>query len=228
LAFVWVGEYDEARRIGSDIWVNFFEGRRDEAIRRSKENLQLYPDRAEILANAAEVLYYTGRHDEALPLYERLLDRAPEDRPISGYASLQYTMRLAFVRRKAGDEEGAQAAARIARQDHAARRAAGERNKLQDHAEAMLAAFEHDPDGVIAALKSAIQRGLPSLFFLDEAIFEDLRDEPRFVALREELDAKLSAEHEKVLQLICINNPAPDEWQPMPETCEGVEEQRAP
>ncbi len=96
---------------------------------------------------------------------------------------------------------------------------------LQDFAEAMIAAFEHDPDRVIAALKSAIQRGLWGLAFLDETIFEDLRDEPRFVALREELVAKLAAEHDNVLQLICFNNPVPDDWQPMPETCEGVAEQ---
>jgi hypothetical protein len=32
-------------------------------------------------------------------------------------------------------------------------------------------------------------------------------------------------EHDKVLQLICFNNPTPDNWQPLPETCEGVAEQ---
>jgi hypothetical protein len=32
-------------------------------------------------------------------------------------------------------------------------------------------------------------------------------------------------EHQKILRLICFNNPVPDEWQPMSETCEGVEEQ---
>ena len=95
---------------------------------------------------------------------------------------------------------------------------------LQDLAEAMIAAFEHDPDRVITALKLGIQRGLRGLVFLDEPIFEGVRDEPRFVALREELNAILAEEHDKVLQLICFNNPVPDEWRPMPETCEGVVE----
>ena len=69
-------------------------------------------------------------------------------------------MRLALARRKAGDEEGAQAAAQIARQEHAARRAAGVENVSKIMAEAMIAAFEHDPDRAIAALKSAMQHGL--------------------------------------------------------------------
>jgi len=60
-------------------------------------------------------------------------------------------------------------------------------------------------------------------FNLSHRDIEDLRDEPRFVALRQELDAIVAAEHDKVLQLICFNNPVPDDWQPMPETSEGVD-----
>ncbi len=79
-------------------------------------------------------------------------------------------------------------------------------------AEGMIAAFEHDPDRVIAALRSAIRRGLRWSQFFDDPIFEDLRNEPRFVALQQELDAILDAEHDKVLQLICFNNPVPEDW----------------
>ncbi len=134
-------------------------------------------------------------------------------------------MQLALARRKAGDEDGAQAAARIAKQDHAALGAAGAKNQFQYRTQAMIAAFENNPDRVIAALKSAVQHGLRDPQFFDDLIFDDLWDEPRFVALQQELDAILAAEHEKVLQLICFNNPVPDNWQPLPETCEGVEEQ---
>jgi len=229
-AFLWAGEYDEARRIDrwNSPWVDFLEGRWEEAIRTTQKQLQLNPDSKAAIQNAAEVLYYAGRIDEALPLYEREFELAPEGRPIPGYASLQLTMRLALARRKAGDEAGAQAVAEITREDHAARRAAGEKNMLQDLAEAMIASFEHDPDRVIAALRLAIQRGLRGLVFLDEPIFEDVRDDPRFVALREELVAILADEHDEVLQLICFNNPVPEEWRPMPETCEGVVKQSSP
>ncbi len=89
----------------------------------------------------------------------------------------------------------------------------------------MIAAFENNPDRVIAALNSAMQLGLRNSQFFDDLIFEDLWDEPRFVALQQELDAILAAEHDKVLQLICFNNPVPSGWQPLPETCEGVVEQ---
>ena len=131
----------------------------------------------------------------------------------------------ALARHKAGDEAGAQAAAQIVRRELAANRVAGVVSFEQDLTEAMLAAFENDPDRVIAALKSAIQHGLRIPSFIDDPIFEYLRDKPRFIALQQELDAILAAEHDNVLQLICFNNPAPEDWRPMPETCEGVVEQ---
>ena len=134
-------------------------------------------------------------------------------------------MQLALARRKAGDEDGAQSAAQIAKQDRAALSVAGEKNQYQHRTEAMIAAFENDPDRVIAALKSAVQLGLRNPQFFNDLIFEDLWGEPRFVALQQELDTILAAEHDKVLQLICFNNPAPENWQPLPQTCEGVVEQ---
>jgi tetratricopeptide (TPR) repeat protein len=229
IAFALVGEYDEARRINAreTYWIDVAEGRLDEAIRATKRALQLYPDSGYYVVNAAEVLYFAGRIDEALPIYERALDSVPEGQPmlVPGWGSLAQTMRLAWARRQAGDEGGAQAAAQATKQGLAAARAAAARNWFQDVAEAMIAAFEHDPDRAIAALESATQRGLRIRGYIDDPIFEDLSDEPRYVALQQELDAILDAEHDKVLQLICFNNPVPDDWQPMPETCEGVVEQ---
>jgi len=228
MAFSVVGEFEEARRLNHrhTFWVDVEEGRWDEAIRVTETNMQLYPNSGAFIVIAAEVLYLAGRIDEALPLYERALDTVPEGRPLPPPIPLTQTMWLAHARRKAGDEEGAQAVVQIVRQDHAARRAAGEKNQGQDMAEARIAAFDNDPDHAIAALESAMQRGLRIQVFSKDPFFEDLRDEPGFVALRDELDAILAVEHEKVLQLICFNNPVPDDWQPMPETCEGVEEQR--
>jgi hypothetical protein len=87
----------------------------------------------------------------------------------------------------------------------------------------LIAAFEHDSEAVIVALTSAMQLGLRDPQVFDDLIFRDLWDESRFVALQRELDAILAVERDKVLQLICFNNPTPDNWRPLPKTCEGVD-----
>ena len=222
--FIVVGEYDEARRISDSYayMVDSAEGRFEDAIQATQRKMLLDPDNESVVSAAAYTLYDAGRVDEALPLYERLRDFRPEGRPIVGFNGS--TMRLALARRKAGDEEGARAATLIAKKDHAALKASGDNNQFLDRTEAMIAAFEHDPDRAIAALESAIQRGLRDPRVFADLIFEDMWDEPRFVALQQEIDEILATERDKVLQLMCFNNPAPRGWQPMPSTCEDVQE----
>jgi hypothetical protein len=75
-------------------------------------------------------------------------------------------------------------------------------------------------------MKSAIQYGLRNRPAFDDPVFEAMQNDPRFLVLRQELDVILKAQHDEVLQLICFNNPAPDNWQPLPKTCDGVENQQ--
>ncbi len=222
-----VGQYDEARRISDSLayMVDSAEGHFDEAIQATQRKMLLDPDNEAVIAAAAYVMYDAGRIEEALPLYERLRDFRPEGRPIVGFNDA--TMRLALARRKAGDEDGAQAAAGIVKRDHAALEAAGDKSQFLHRTEAMIAAFEYDPDRLIAALESAMQRGFRDSRLFADLVFEEMWDEPRFVALQQEIDTILATERNKVLQLMCFNNPAPSGWQPMPETCEDVQEQVA-
>ena len=225
-AFTWIGEYNEARRIDDRLKFipDIAEGRFGGAILDTKRKMRQDPENEATIYRAAVVLYHAGRFDEALALYERLRDFHPVDRPI--YRDTVAMMQLALLRRTAGDEDGAQTAAEIAGKDQAAWRAAiGYGSWYGYPKEAMLAAFEGDPDSAINALDTAIRRGFRDPQFFSDPIFEELWGEPRFVALQQELDAMLATEHDKVLQLICFNNPVPDNWQPLPETCEGAEQQ---
>jgi tetratricopeptide (TPR) repeat protein len=224
-AFVWIGEYDEARRLDPDLafLVDVAEGRFDSAILATQSRMQQNPENQSSIQAAANVLYAAGRIDGALPLFESLLALRPKGLPL---ADGEATMRLAFGRRSAGNEQGAQEIAEIVRKDQAARHAAGFHNQYENRTKAMLAAFDGEPDRVIAEFKTAIDIGLRDPLVFADPIFEGLRDDPRFVKLKEGLDVILAREREKVLQLICFNNPTPDNWQPLPETCEGVERRK--
>ena len=137
-------------------------------------------------------------------------------------------MRLAYGRRLGGDEAGAQAAADLARRGHEILLDAGHRNQNRFRAEAMIAAFEGRKADAITALRSAIRYGMRGQPELMDPIFDVVRDEPGFVEVEQELETILAAEHAQVLQFICFNNPVPNDWQPLPETCEGVVQQPAP
>lgn len=99
---------------------------------------------------------------------------------------------------------------------------------MEDVYEAMIAAFDHDGDRAIAALAKAVRHRLRASWVVgDPVFFCEMRDEPRFATLRRELNEILAEEQNRILQLICFNNPVPEEWRPLPGTCKGVVEDRA-
>ena len=226
--FTWIGEYDEARRIvGALVYqIDIAEGRFDDAFAATQERLELYPDSPEAIEAAAHTLYVTGQVVEALPLYEQLLGLTPGKRSIWSFEldidENESIMRLALARRRVGDEEGAQAAAELARQNHAKRLELGVRHPTEHRVNALIAAFDDDPDRAIESLRAAVRQGLRDAQIFHDPAFESLQKDSRFIAVRQELEALLDAEHHKVLQLICVNNPAPGEWRPLPETCAAV------
>jgi hypothetical protein len=82
---------------------------------------------------------------------------------------------------------------------------------------------EDDADGALTALRTAMDMGWRDPLVLREPCLQKLGGDPRFAALKSELEQLIAADHAKVLQLICHDNPIPTVWQPRKETC-----QRAP
>ena len=241
--YVWSGfvlarKYDEVRRLFEDAehLIAGIEGRWDKVVSDLEQWIEDYPLLDQLPLDMAHALYYAGRFEEAVTYYEQFFDAVPEGRlytaavrrgPLFEPMPVISLMRLAQARRKSGDVAGAQAAAEIARQGNATLRAAGRSNNNRDMAEAMIAAFDGNSELAISSIRAAIQHGLRVTSFFEESIFEEMRDDPRFMSLQDELDMIVAAETEKVLQLVCFHNPTPNDWQPLPETCEGVVEQAA-
>ncbi len=223
-AFTYVGQFSEARRIdpGFNYQVDLAEGLYDQATSEMLARMARRPDHEGPVVRAAETLYHAGRIEEALPLFEKAYTFARKGRPFAEPMPLHKTMWLAHSRRMAGDEPGALAAATVAKRDLVARRSAGRDHQFLYRAEAMIAAFERDLDGTLRALDTAIDNGLRDPAFFADAIFADYEEEPRWTSLRARVDGILAEEHEAVIRLVCFDNPRPDRWQPLPETCEGM------
>ena len=234
LGLTWVGEYAEARRIQEQFtpWVEFADGNPDRAMRITRENLQAWPEHeAVFLAHLADLSYLAGRFEEALPAYEHFFEVVSERQfhpwEFHIFACLaEMDIRLATTRRILGDEQGALAAAQSARHEQSKYRSGWMHSSWLHRADAMIAAFDREPDTAVKALKQAIRNGHRNPLFFDDPIFDGIKMDAGFIAVQRELEAILEAEHNKLLQIICLDNPVPDSWQPMPETCEGVVEQR--
>ena len=224
-ALSWVGEFDEARRVTDalDGLVDSVQGRHDDAIAATKRKLTFDPDNPSVIADAATALYFAGRIEEARPYFERMREFQPPGRPIENSGISM--MRLAFTRRQFGDEEGALEAARITKADTDLLVDVGYNGPFIINALMMMAAFDRDYDAVIASMEAAFERGMRDPAFYSDPIFGEVWDDPRFVAQLQILDADLARQHKEILQVICVNNPVPHAWRPLPETCEGVTEQ---
>ena len=223
--FSWTGQHDEARRITDvlDAVVDTLQGRHDDAIAATQRKLLFDPDNQAVIVGAAYALYMTRRFDEAHQHYERLREFQHPGRPINN--SIATMMRFALVLRRTGGEDAAQEASQIARRDHEMQMDAGYANQNTAWGSAMFAAFDHDADAAVAAIRRSMEFGGRDPSFFSDPIFDELLDDARFIALRQELDTILADQRDKMLQMICFNNPVPNAWRPLPETCDGVVQQ---
>lgn len=229
--FIAVHEYAEVYRNKGDYlrpYLLVLEGRADgaaEAVEILDRRVRQNPESVSTMDDSSDAYYFARRFDKALAVYERLLAVTPPGQLTGRNYPLVSTLRFAATRRISGDQAGAQEIVDIARQHYAKRHAAGERDYQHFVAAAMIAVLDDEPERAISELRTGVRDGgLRLHVYFDEPAFDGLRDEPGFIEVRKELDAIIAVEHEKILQLICFNNPVPNEWQPLPETCEGVVE----
>jgi len=220
-----VGEFDEARRIsdGNLYIADLYEGRFDDAIERLQEEVTADPENNAPMTALADALHLAGRFAESQALYRQLRQVLPNGLVVDQlFLSTRPMVQMAYAFRLAGDEGAAADALAVHRKDTAKRVASGVVSFTDHVAVAMARAVEDDADGALAALRKAMDMGWRDPLVLREPCLRKLGGDPRFAALKAELERLVAAEHAKVLQLICHDNPIPTVWQPRKETCQRL------
>jgi TolB-like protein/Flp pilus assembly protein TadD len=223
-AFNWVGLHKEASRVTDTLRpiVYLAQGRADDAVNLIVQMQQSDPDNNGLIGAVGRVSFGARHFDVAKASFEKLASRQPAGRPLNVF--LFSTIHLAYLRRLEGDEEGANVAIEIVRDDYRAQEESGSRGPYFMAARALLAAYDGDTNTAVDSLRAAVDAGLRAPPIFNDAVFDSMRDDQRFIDIESTALQALAEEREKALQLICFNNPAPGAWQPLPETCEGVEE----
>jgi tetratricopeptide (TPR) repeat protein len=181
----------------------------------SDPNSQLY------LANA---LHLSGDIEQAQILYEELLASRPDLDIIDTTSETNAaTVRAALGRLRSGDEAGALELIELTTEDLRQRRRAGFVHGQYYRSAAIVAALEGDDIVALENIEKAIERGPRDRSLFSEPAFDTLRDSPKFQALESRADSILAAQRVNALQMMCFKNPVPEAWQPLPETCAGVD-----
>ena len=97
-------------------------------------------------------------------------------------------------------------------------------NAYAIEARAHLAAVEGRHDDAIAAIAEAIDAGMRGqpVFYLP--VFDELQDDPAFIAQRERLAEIVARQRAAVLEMLCGPEPIVSSWEPAPETCSPYEQ----
>jgi TolB-like protein/Tfp pilus assembly protein PilF len=220
--FAVVGEYVEARRIspGSGWWVDALQQKWGDAILHARQRQASNPNDNLIKLQLANVLHMSGDLAAAQLLYEELMAAVGGGAIVdTSNTSVMPTARMAYGMMAAGDITGAEEILNLLREEIRAREQAGIYDSYRFRAAAMLAAMEDNNKLAINNLNTAIDNGLRDRFILREPALSALQGDIEFQAVVDRLDQILSEEHGKTLELICSDNPAPELWQPLPETC---------
>lgn len=223
--FSYLGEYEEARRVPVynyfqlDIEQSDFES----AAHSLRTAIAEDPENIVLMTDLADVLHQAGQLDESLAYYEKVKQFRPSGVILgsSTYAS-HSNVRMAYALKMAGKPELANEALEVHNRHFANLVKAGVIANANLAARAMAKAVEGDEQLTFEAIRMAIDKGFRVPSFFNEPVFESIRTHPELLSLRAELAQLLKSEHEKVLTLICTDNPIPESWRPLKETCLGV------
>jgi TolB-like protein/Tfp pilus assembly protein PilF len=221
-SLAYIGEFAEARRVSDTFlfMVDRYAGRPDVATSAVQRRLELDPDNFDMLYDAADMAYSNRQFSEAKTLLDELRTRRPQGRPVGD--DIEMTIAYAVTLRDQGNRIEAEANMEISRDDLELLVEAGWANFGRYRAEAMLAAYDGDSAAAAAALREAINQGLRDPMFITRPIFDEVQGDDRIQELQQEIMEYLKAESRKTKQMMCFENPVPEAWQPLAETCRDV------
>lgn len=222
--FSFVGEYDEARRISdlSAYLVDMISGDVESSLGDLERRAMTDPENPEAQLRLANAYHLSGRLEEAQRLYLMARDRTPSRVVVGGDDGALSHARMVWGLMQTGETALAAEAAADLRADIGKLTEAGIETDWDLAALAMISNAEGDEASALSWLRKSYDRGLRDARVFQEPAMASLGANPELLSIRAEINRSLEQEHAEMLQLICFENPIPETWQPLQETCAGV------
>jgi len=204
-------------------WAWYAHGDWPEAIAYLESQLEATPSSVTWRYRLGRILFMAGRVDEACVLFEQLLSEAGGRPLFSEFYTAMPTAWAAFGRQQSGDDAGAALLIGMVEQDQAALERSGERLWWYYKTAALVAVLKGQDERALEQLQRAVEAGGVERTLLEDPVFARLSTRPEFKALEERVTQRRAAERAKVLHMLCDERPTDIAWQPLPETCAGLE-----
>ena len=218
-----IGLTDEALRLANreDPEIMAFLGDTQAGVALARQQLAEDPRSVSPLAMGL-ILAHAGQYDEAQPYLERFWDQNGSAFARDDFYTSYVAEALHFMRRRAGDDEGADEVLAALWDNIRRFRDAGISVTYQpyysiDYQEGIAAYLSGDRELALKLISRAVDDGfdIPPGSPFQQARYQD----PDFVAILDRQAARKKREQARTLAVVCNDNPSPDIWQPTVETC---------
>lgn len=205
------------------VWVYWNRGMWPELVANARDDMNDNPTDPYSKLLLADALHLSGDVEQAQGFYEELLAGHP-GRPVSDLIneSVAPTARAAFGRLASGQTESAGRLANLVTDNLEQRRQAWLTHQAYYRASAIVAVVRGDEGEALDLIREAARQGPHDPTLFSEPAFEGVRDSATFRAIEAEFWANLEAQRKAARQMLCFDNPTPDAWPVLPDTCEGV------
>ena len=220
-----LGEPEEASRItgrGQHI-LEWYKGNAEAAIHLAREELAKDPNNNVAKIELGEMLYVGKQFEEAAAYFSDVMKDLPDGSILLNPNDLTNStmMRYAWSLIQTGDEQKARDLIDRHRRSYRDRLEVGAVSGWNHYAEAMSRVIDGEVDAAMAALEMAIQKGYRDRVNMREPVFDPVRNNPEFMAIKSRIDALLADQQQKALILMCHDNPVPETWQPLRKNLSG-------
>ncbi len=181
------------------------------------------PDNRFLISNLAYIEYYAENFDRALKTSRELHERWPASLPVSGGYSPHPSLRYVWLLRRTGlAAEAEEILARVERNLDSKEGMPLAKSPSYFRDRALVAWLRGDPEHTLDIMESVpVYYLLPRNELLDPML-APLRDNPRYQRLIARYDEWALGARRSVQQMVCLDNPIPDTWRPLADTCTGL------